>query len=147
MHNQNLSQLSSLVLLPIANKNKEVSIKNSNLQSLLEHKNQLNEIKKENSKGTIKTINNVINNSNNLTQHISLNSLTVNSRVDMILDATENSEKYLNVNPNPNANKQEIKYFLKHHWNFCNTLYNERQYINVILGQLLPLLFIDRLWP
>lgn len=113
MNNQNLSQLSSLVLLPIANKNKEVSIKNSNLQSLLEHKNQLNEIKKENSKGTIKTINNVINHSNNLTQHFSLDSLPVTSKLDIILDVKENSDKYLNVNPNPNANKQEIKYFLE----------------------------------
>ena len=45
---ENYSQLSSLVLLPVSNKNKEVIITNSNLQSLLEHNNKLNEIKKEN---------------------------------------------------------------------------------------------------
>ena len=39
---ENYSQLSSLVLLPVSNKNKEVIITNSNVQSLLEHNNKLN---------------------------------------------------------------------------------------------------------
>ena len=79
---ENYSQLSSLVLLPVSKKNKDVSLKNSNIQSLLEHNNQLNEIKKEKSKGTTKTINYTIASSNNLTRSLTIDSLPVSSKID-----------------------------------------------------------------
>lgn len=110
---ENNSQLSSLVLLPVSKKNKELNIKNFNIQSLLEHNNKLNEIKKEKSKGTTKTINYAIASSKNLTQHLTIDSLPVSSKVDIILDVQENSDNYLNVNPSATSNKEQIKYFLE----------------------------------
>ena len=110
---ENNSQLSSLVLLPVSNNNKLVSIKNSNIQSLLEHNNKLIEIKKEKSKGTTKTINYAIASSNNLTQHLTIDSLPVSSKVDIMLDVQENSNNYLNVNPSSNAKTEANKYFLE----------------------------------
>lgn len=110
---ENYSQLSSLVLLPVSNKNKEVSIKNSNIQSLLEHNNKLNEIKKEKSKGTTKTINYAIASSNNLTRHLTIDSLPVSSKVDIMLEIQENSDNYLNVNPSSTSKNEANKYFLE----------------------------------
>lgn len=110
---ENYSQLSSLVLLPVSNKNKEVIITNSNVQSLLEHNNKLNEIKKENYKGTTKTINYAIASSNNLTQHLTIDSLPVSSKVDIMLDVQKNSDNYLNVNPSPSSKNEANKYFLE----------------------------------
>lgn len=110
---ENNSQLSSLVLLPVSNKNKEVSIKNSNIQSLLEHNNKLNEIKKENYKGTTKTINYAIASSKNLTQHLTIDSLPVSSKIDIMLEIQHNSDNYLNVNPSPTSKNEANKYFLE----------------------------------
>ena len=110
---ENNSQLSSLVLLPVSNNNKQVSIKNSNIQSLLEHNNKLIEIKKEKSKGTTKTINYAIASSNNLTQHLTIDSLPVSSKVDIMLDVQQNSDNYLNVNPSSSSKNEANKYFLE----------------------------------
>nr|YP_010254662.1 ribosomal protein S3 [Peniophora lycii]QUA00859.1 ribosomal protein S3 [Peniophora lycii] len=110
---ENISQLSSLVYLPVSNNNKEVSITNSSVQSLLEHNNKLNEIKKENSKGTTRTINSAIASSNNLTQHLTIDSLPVSSKVDIMLDVQKNSDNYLNVNPSPSSKNEANKYFLE----------------------------------
>ena len=110
---ENNSQLSSLVLLPVSNNNKLVSIKNSNIQSLLEHNNKLIEIKKEKSKGLTKTINSAIASSNNLTQHLTIDSLPVSSKVDIMLDVQQNSDNYLNVNPSSSSKNEANKYFLE----------------------------------
>ena len=110
---ENNSQLSSLVLLPVSNNNKQVSIKNSNIQSLLEHNNKLIEIKKEKSKGLTKTINSAIASSNNLTQHLTIDSLPVSSKVDIMLDVQQNSDNYLNVNPSSSSKNEANKYFLE----------------------------------
>ena len=110
---ENNTQLSSLLLLPLSNNNKELSTKNFNIQSLLEHNNQLNEIKKENSKGTRNTINSAIASSNNLTKHLSIDSLPVSSKVDLLLEIQENSDKFLNVNPSANSKNEAMKYFLE----------------------------------
>ena len=110
---ENTTQLSSLVYLPVSNKNKLVSLKNSNLESLLEHNNKLNEIKKENYKGTTKTINIAISSSNNLTQHLNIDSMPVSSKVDIMLELQKNSDNFLNVNPSPSAKNESIKYFLE----------------------------------
>ena len=110
---ENNSQLSSLVLLPVSNNNKQVSIKNSNIQSLLEHNNKLIEIKKEKSKGTTKIINSSIASSNNLTQHLTIDSLPVSSKVDIMLDVQQNSDNYLNVNPSSSSKNEANKYFLE----------------------------------
>ena len=110
---ENNTQLSSLLLLPLSNNNKELSTKNFNIQSLLEHNNQLIEINKEKSKGTRKTINYAIASSNNLTQHLSIDSMPVNSKVDIMLDLQENSDNYLNINPSPNSKNEAMKYFLE----------------------------------
>ena len=107
------SQLSSLLLLPLSNNNKELSIKNFNIQNLLEHNNKLNEIKKEKSKGTTKTINYAIASSNNLTQHLTIDSLPVSSKVDIMLDVQQNSDNYLNVNPSSSSKNEANKYFLE----------------------------------
>ena len=110
---KNNTELSSLVLLPLSNNNKELSTKNLTIQSLLEHNNQLIEINKEKSKGTRKTINYAIASSNNLTQHLSIDSMPVNSKVDIMLDLQENSDNYLNINPSPNSKNEAMKYFLE----------------------------------
>ena len=110
---ENNSQLSSLVLLPVSNNNKLVSIKNSNIQSLLEHNNKLIEIKKEKSKGLTKTINSAIASSNNLTQHLTIDSIPVSSKVDIMLDVQQNSDNYLNVNPSSSSKNEANKYFLE----------------------------------
>ena len=110
---ENNSQLSSLVLLPVSNNNKQVSIKNSNIQSLLENNNKLIEIKKEKSKGLTKTINSAIASSNNLTQHLTIDSLPVSSKVDIMLDVQQNSDNYLNVNPSSSSKNEANKYFLE----------------------------------
>ena len=110
---ENNSQLSSLVLLPVSNNNKQVSIKNSNIQSLLEHNNKLIEIKKEKSKGLTKTISSAIASSNNLTQHLTIDSIPVSSKVDIMLDVQQNSDNYLNVNPSSSSKNEANKYFLE----------------------------------
>lgn len=110
---ENYSQLSSLVLLPVSKKNKELNIKDSNIQSLLEHNNKLNEIKKEKSKGTTKTINYAIASSNNLTRHLTIDSLPVSSKVDIMLDAQKNSDNYLNVNPSSTSKIEANKYLIE----------------------------------
>ena len=110
---KNNTELSSLVLLPLSNNNKELSTKNLTIQSLLEHNNQLIEINKEKSKGTRKTINYAIASSNNLTQHLSIDSMPVNSKVDIMLDLQENSDNYLNVNPSSSSKNEANKYFLE----------------------------------
>lgn len=113
----NYSQLSSLVLVPASpsNKHKDVSLQISNIQNLLEHNNQLNKKEKNAAGGTRKTINNAIASSNNLTQHLTIDSLSVNSKVDMLLNlqGRSHSDKYLSVNPSASSNKEAIKYFLE----------------------------------
>lgn len=110
---ENYSQLSPLVLVPVSNAKTGVVLQNSNVQSLLEHNNQLIEINKEKSIGAKKTINIAINSSNNLTKHLSIESLPINNKVAMILDVKENSDNYLNVNPSTNSEKEAMKYFLE----------------------------------
>ncbi len=66
--------------------------------------------KKEKSKGTTKTINYAIASSKNLTQHLTIDSLPVSSKLDMMLDLKENSNNYLNV---INSNKENIPMLYK----------------------------------
>lgn len=139
---ENYSELSSLVLLPLAdNKNKQVSIKNSNIQSLLEHNNQLNEIKKDKFKGTIKTINIAIASSNNLTRQLTIDSIPVSSKVDILLDVQKNNENYTNdnVNPSSSSKKEAIKYFLEEVLSIiASHIKSNRKkiYLNKVLGKI-----------